>query len=111
MPNAAKIRELNDVFRLDPRAWGRLMVTNGVNALGPCFVLKAVQAVRTFSAFDNGNDPYHEHDFAKLTVLGEDLFFKIDYYEKGTNFTAGAEDPANRDTTDRVLTIMLVSEY
>ena len=34
------------------------MITCGVAALGTTFVAKVVSAVRTFDAFNNGNDPY-----------------------------------------------------
>ena len=62
------------------------------------------------SAVDN-NDPYGEHDFGIVAVDGTKLYFKIDYFEKGTDYTAGAERPESAATTDRVMTIMLAEEY
>ena len=56
-------------------------------------------------------DPHHEHDFGSLDVDGHTVFFKIDYYEKGSNYTLGAEHPEDTSTADRVLTIMLACEY
>ena len=36
---------------------------------------------------------------------------KIDCYEKGSDYVAGAETPGNSATTDRVRTILLAEEY
>ena len=59
--------------------------------------------------FDEGNDPHHEHDFGKIEVVGNEIFWKIDYYDK--TMDNGSEDPADPSKTSRVLTIMLASEY
>lgn len=75
--------------------------------MGPGFGVRALMAVKTFSDFNNGNDPHNEHDFGSLDVDGHTNFFKIDYYEKGSNYTLGAQHPEDTSTTDRVLTIML----
>lgn len=56
-----------------------------------------------------GYDPHSEHDFGAFTLHGERLFFKIDYYDLG--LTAHSPDPADPAVTQRVLTIMLASEY
>jgi hypothetical protein len=44
-------------------------------------------------------------------LAGKKFFWKIECYEKGSDYTAGAETPENSETTDRVLTIMLAEEY
>lgn len=108
---AKRIRELNDAFRKDPTRFGRAVVTRGVNELGPEFVLLATRAVAAFDAFTGDNDPYGEHDFGAFHLGGDKLFWKIDTYEKGSDYSAGAETPDNPATTDRVLTIMLAEEY
>jgi hypothetical protein len=101
------IAKLNDCFRRRPGAdW---MITAGVHAKGPIFVMKAVDTVRTFEVFTEGNDPYGEHDFGAFDLCGERLFWKIAYYDKDLRF--GSEDPADAAVTRRVLTIMLASEY
>jgi Protein of unknown function (DUF3768) len=107
---SARIAALNDDLRKDPSR-PRWMLTAGVNAEGLAFVAKAIAAVRAFDAFTKDNDPHHEHDFASVKVAGIDLFWKVDYYEKGSDYSVGAETPENSATTDRVLTIMLVDEY
>ena len=52
-----------------------------------------------------------EHDFGSFEMEGQKLFWKIDYFEKGSDYLAGAETPENAETTDRLLTIMLAGEY
>lgn len=108
-----KIRELNDAFRKypwnDASALGRTMVTHGVNAKGPEFVLRALNAVAGFDAFNADNDPHGEHDFGALEVDGEKLFWKIDCYDKAMEF--GSENPSDPNCTTRVLTVMLREEY
>lgn len=105
----AEIRELNDRFR-QGRADGRVMVTCGVMELGADAVGAVLALIRTFDAFDQGCDPYHEHDFGSLQYGAEQIFWKIDYYcDKRLEF--GSPNPADPDVTTRVMTVMLASEY
>ena len=69
---------LNDALRTSRRSDGTVLVTVGVNGLGPKFVNEARQAVAAFNDFNADNDPHGEHDFGALTVQNEKLFFKID---------------------------------
>lgn len=106
---AARIRELNDAFRMgvpDPSGW---FATAGVTDLGTSFLASAVNAVRSFTDFTDDNDPYGEHDFGAVEIGGERVFWKIDYYDQ--TLTAGSPDPGDPQVTKRVLTIMLASEY
>ena len=102
------IRDLNDSFR-SSLTGGRVMITAGVEGLGLMRVTEVLQSVRSFSAFNEDNDPHGEHDFGALTCSGERLFWKIDYYDR--ELDGGSEDPADPGVTTRVLTIMLASEY
>ena len=106
-----RIRELNDAFRKDPTRFGRAVVTAGVDARGPDFVVRAMRAVASFADFTEDNDPWGEHDFGAFHCENQKLFWKIDAYEKGSDYSAGAETPDNPATTDRVLTVMLAEEY
>ena len=110
-----RIRTLNDALRSypwnGPRALGRTLLTAGVNGKGPAFVLRALNEVAGFNGFSADNDPYGEHDFGSFELDGTKLFWKIDLYQKGSDFTAGAEEPDNPEVTDRVLTIMLAEDY
>lgn len=85
------------------------MMTDGINALPDDAKAKVLSAVRSFSEFTEDNDPHKEHDFGSLTVGGQRVFWKIDYYDKSLD--GGSENPADPAVTTRVLTIMLASEY
>ena len=103
------IRDLNDRFRRTGYGNGTVVITRGVQDRGPDFVQAAFQAVRSFDAFSEDNDPWGEHDFGAAEIDGVKLFWKLDYYDP--SLTAGSENPANEAVTHRVLTIMLASEY
>ena len=104
----ARIRELNDAFR-QGTGEGQVFVTAGINDQGLEFVAAAMIGVREFSDFNRDNDPYGEHDFGALDVLGQKVFWKIDAYDKDLKY--GSSDPTDPTVTTRVLTIMLASEY
>ena len=109
-----KIAALNDQLRKNPGGnLGLLHMTAGIAALGPEFWEKVLLTLVNLAPedFDKDNDPYGERDFSVFEVDGEKLYGKIDYYQKGSRFTAGAETPDDPATTDRVLTVMLSEEY
>ena len=109
-PATHRIRELNDRFRCQGMGNGSVVVTRGVQALGPKKVYAILQAVALFDAFDEGNDPWGEQDFGAIDDMAEErIFWKLDYYNP--NLTAGSKNPANEGLTHRVLTVMLASEY
>ena len=104
----ATIRDLNDNLRRTMTG-GRVMITNGIEALGLMKVTSILHGVRQFDDFSYANDPFDEHDFGALTWQGHRVFWKIDYYDKQLEF--GSPDPADPGVTVRVITIMLASEY
>lgn len=108
-PPAERIRRLNDRYRVSGIGNGSTMITAGVRAKGQTFVSACLQAVRSFSTFEDGNDPHHEHDFGAVTFGGERVFFKIDYYDH--SLESGSPDPADPSVTTRVMTVMLAEEY
>lgn len=108
-PASQRIRELNDRFRREGFGRGSILLTPGIQELGGEFASAAVAAVRCFNAFTDDKDPWGEHDFGTIDLEGERLFFTIDYYD--LSLTNGSEDPANEGCTNRVMTIMLASEY
>jgi hypothetical protein len=105
---AQKIARLNDELR-KTFTTGRVVMTRGFEALEGTTWIKAIKAVRDFSAFTLGNDPYGEHDFGLLEVDGIPLIWKIDYYDLGLG--SHSPDPADPTVTKRVLTMMLAEEY
>jgi hypothetical protein len=103
------IAELNDRFRKGDRSLGRHMASEIVNALDPYEQLALTHLVREFNDFNEGNDPYGEHDFGTVEFQGEKWLFKIDYYD--TEFEYGSDDPSNPAETQRLMTILHSSEY
>jgi len=103
-----RIRRLNDNFRRSFQG-GKVLITSGVQGLGPVFVQEILLAVQQFEQFAPGNDPYEEHDFGAFSSGRQRLCWKIDYYDP--SMQSGSRDPSNRIETARVLTVMLVSEY
>ena len=106
--NSERIRELNDSFR-QSFIGGRVVITEGVDALSAKEKAEVLENVRSFDRFDRENDPHSEHDFGSCDIAGERFFFKIDYY--GLDMESGSEDPADPTKTTRVLTIMKAEEY
>ncbi|HUO50278.1 MAG TPA: DUF3768 domain-containing protein [Candidatus Paceibacterota bacterium] len=105
---AKKIAELNDAFR-NTLSGGEIFVTPGVHDLPPMVVAAAIQQMAEFNNFTPDNDPYGEHDFGSFDLCNRKFYFKIDYY--GKTCDVGSEDPADPAKTNRVLTLMLASEY
>jgi hypothetical protein len=105
---ADRIRALNDAFRRT-FVGGAVMITAGVEAMPLDQRRSLLQKVRSFDAFSQDNDPHHEHDFGSVDEAGVRCFWKIDYYDRNTEF--GSPDPADPAVTTRVMTIMLAEEY
>ena len=103
-----RIRELNDVLRKN-LIGGLAVITPGVAALGPAAVERIVKTIAVFDDFSYANDPHEEHDFGSFDAEGETLFFKIDYYDKSRKMHS--PEPSDPDVTERVITVMLASEY
>ena len=109
MPTVA---QFHDFFRrailTNPTKGGKCVVTRAVNALPPDTQASIIEQVRTFSNFNEGNDPWGEHDFGAFEVAGVGkVNWKIDDYEDET-MQYGAE---NKLKGYPVLTIMLAEDY
>ena len=113
----AIIRSLNDRFR-QTFSGGAVVITAGIAALDEATRQRIFAAVQQFDAFDEGNDPWHEHDFGAVEVACclpgsartcQRVFFKLAYYD--LTRAMHSEDPADPAKTERVMTIMLASEY
>ena len=113
----ATIRALNDQFRTTLLG-GAVLMTAGIVALGEDAQARILTAVRAFRDFTDDNDPWGEHDLGALDIdLGlpgqpttrEKVFFKIDYFD--LTRARHSSDPADPAKTERVMTIMLATEY
>ncbi|MDD2487457.1 MAG: DUF3768 domain-containing protein [Candidatus Gracilibacteria bacterium] len=108
MEKSEIIKELNDKHRENiPNS--KTLITKGVKDLGEEMVYKIIQEVKYYTDFRKGNDPYGEHDFGSLKIGGNQIYWKIDYYDTDYNF--GSEDASNAKITGRLLTIMNSNEY
>jgi Protein of unknown function (DUF3768) len=105
---SSRICALNDKLRRFGRG-DRIMITSGIQALGAEDVARVLAAVAAFDTFTTDNDPYGEHDCAILTVDSNRVMFKIDYYDRDLAYHS--PDPSDPTVTERVMTVMLASEY
>ena len=105
---AEEVAAANDQLRRQGSAsgLGRVVATPTVVA-HPRYET-VMEAVREFSDFTPGNDPYGERDYGKVSVGGEDFMFKIDYYDQSLDEGA---DPYTDDSCVRILTVCYASEY
>lgn len=112
-PNTKPIRDQNDRFRSgDTSVPGQIVITQGVNSLIDETLEKGAalaRIIQNFDEFETDNDPHGEHDFGAFDFEGQKCFWKIDLYDK--SYSAGSEEPSDLAKTNRVLTVMLASEY
>ena len=95
----AIIRSLNDRFR-QTFIGGAVVITAGIAAVDEATQRRLFAAVQTFDAFDEVNDPWHEHDFGAVEVDGQRVFFKLAYYD--LTRAMHSEDAADPAKTERV---------
>ena len=84
-------------------------MTPGIAALGGGAVARIVKTIAVFDDFCHANDPHEEDDFGAFDADGQQVFFKIDYFDE--SLTYHSPDPADPSVTKRVITIMLAEEY
>lgn len=101
---AARIAQLNDRCRTNVMNW---RATRGIVSLPPALIRAIWIAVHDFKDFKKSNDPHGEHDFGSFTLAGNEIFWKIDYYNQQLS---GWCDPLSPECR-RVLTVMLAEEY
>jgi hypothetical protein len=82
-----------------------------VDAAGtPGFVQQSAARCFVLLVPARGRNPNHgEHDFGAVDEAGVRYFWKIEYYDRATEF--GSPDPADPAVSTRVLTIMRADEY
>ena len=74
---------------------GDALLTQGVHFLDPDVKMSILAKVKAFDKFTEANDPYGEHDFGAIEMMGAGkVFWKIDYYDD-SNMEFGAEDKDN----------------
>lgn len=103
-----RIRALNDSFRTT-FVGGAVMLSEGVESLDEETRRRLLERVRDFNKFEEGNDPFQEHDFGAIDLEGNRYLFKLDYYDRKCR--SHSPDPANPDVTTRILTVLKAEEY
>ena len=103
------IQQLNDKFRASGFRGGKAVMTKSVELLPPEEKILLWEKVKKFENFEDGNDPYKEHDFGAICQNGVKYFWKIDYYN--ADLSGGSKDPSDDNITIRVLTIMQAKDY
>lgn len=103
----SKICKKNDELRsqlpLLPRPH-RLMLTQGIRAeFSDEDIPEILMQIKNTDKFDDGDDPWKEHDFGSFVFKDERIYWKFDYY-------CNAFETFKENGT-RVLTVMLASEY
>ena len=84
-------------------------MTQGVHCLPPDALMAVLLAVRNYTDFTEGDDPYGEHDFGVIELPNlPKVYWKIDYYEDA-NMEFG--NPEDKENAYRVLMVMLADEY
>ena len=107
-PRGEAIARLNDQLRQTLRG-GHIMVTREVRSLDSFDAAALIAALAAYDQFDVDNDPHGERDFGDLELFGSSMLWKIDYYDQ--QFQFASPDPTDARLTQRVLTVMLESEY
>ena len=102
MVKCEEIARKNDVIRRTFTG-GLIVLTSGVEALEAGDKEAVLTKIREFDDFNDGNDPYGEHDFGTVTHNGIKYFFKFDYYDNNHEY--------HQEDGNRVLTIMQADEY
>ena len=110
--HAQLIAQLNDRLRktMAP-CYGKIVMAGSLAQEDPELQVIAARKVRMFDEFTRDNDPHGEHDFGTVQLKGRPVYWKIDYFEKGTGWNFGSEFPEDDSKTDRMLTIMYASDY
>jgi hypothetical protein len=85
---------------------GRIVLSPGVLSLPPQANAEVLERVRSFSAFDAENDPYH--DFGRFDLAGVTYVFEVDCFARDIQ---ASKDAVDTGKATRVLTIMRADEY
>lgn len=105
----ATIARLNDHLRSTGED-GWTYLSRGVALLPIAAKDEVIRAVRLFDDFTPDNDPHGEHDCATLKVGKCRIVWKIDYHPRDRS-SQSDPDPADPNSSLRVMTIMLAEEY
>ncbi|MBX5130756.1 DUF3768 domain-containing protein [Rhizobium lentis] len=102
------VRALNDKLRRFETA-GEILIAGALAHAEADEIVKAIEQVKDYAAFDPKDDPYGEHDYGAFEIEGQKYMWKIDYYDLAMENLS--ENPADPSLTKRVLTIFYAEDY
>jgi hypothetical protein len=89
---------------------GSAYVTAGIAALGKEDVDTIIRTIAVYQEFCDANSSYvGERSFGMIEAMGRTILFKVEYFDSRRRFVSS--DPEDPDHTEKVLTIMLASEF
>ena len=110
-----RIARLNDIFRasiLKPapdQSLGQVFCTASIMALPKADIQSIAEKVSLFDDFNEGDDPYGEHDFGSFTFKGKKIYWKIDYKDPSLEYKPNeTTEPLE---PNRILTILFSHEW
>lgn len=103
------IAKLNDLARSAMGIASQVVVSDGVSCLSAEDLADVRHKIETYNSFMAGNDPGGERNVGSFPQAGETIIWKIGYHNLALD--GESDDPADPKVTQRVLTIMLASEY
>lgn len=81
----------------------RCVLTDEIATLPENQLAWVINQVRSFSDFNENNDPHGEHDFGSFDLEGQTVFWKFDYFDSDLKYF--------EENGTRILTIMYAHEY
>jgi hypothetical protein len=99
-----KIVELNDQLRATFKG-GRVQMTPAVYALEPQLRGRALSALSRYNKFADDE----EHEWGVFIFAGYSFEWRIEY--RGKDGTGVSPDPADPETTFRVLTLYIAADF
>lgn len=107
----ARIAALNDQFCRGNRSLGLYSLSPQVEALATDRQQALLEALGKTNCFIDSQAVHadQDHDFGLVSLDETDYFWEIDYYNQ--DLKAVSPDPADPDSTVRVLSVLRTDEY
>lgn len=106
-PRTLQIRALNDRLRCH-HVGGSILLAPNIRQLGHGYVSNLLKVIAAVSAFPNDADADEEHQSGTIEWLGRTFTWEITYYDRKLRLPC--PDPADEDTSERILAITLAAD-
>lgn len=110
-----RVARLNDIFRasilkpVSEQCLGKIFCTASIMALPEEDINHIAEKVSLFDNFNEGNDPYGEHDFGSFIFNDDKVYWRIDYEDPSLEYQP--KDKSEPNEPNRILTIMFSYEW